>query len=198
MNNRRIIAACALALAVSALAAAAVDQHWLELWNAAQALRPTTLMAHSRIAAPEEPGTAMIIKGQIVRPDGITPEAGAIVFAYHTDSTGVYFAPGTDRRNYRLKGWAKTDAGGRFEFATIRPAPYPNHRTPAHVHFTIETANNGRQYGGLLFADDPLVGESERAQSAAAGRFGEVLDVEHTGETQVVRLNIRLKPKGDF
>jgi protocatechuate 3,4-dioxygenase beta subunit len=198
MNNRRIIVAWTLVLAVSTFAVTAVDQHWLELWNAAQALRPTTLTAHSRIAGPEEPGTAMIIKGLVVRPDGITPEAGAIVFAYHTDNTGVYFAPGTDRRNYRLKGWAKTDAAGRFEFATIRPAPYPNHRTPAHMHFTIETANNGRQYGGLLFADDPLVSESERAQPIAAGRFGEVLNVEHFGKTQVVCLNIRLKPKGDF
>jgi protocatechuate 3,4-dioxygenase beta subunit len=198
MNNLRIIAACALALAVSAFAVTAVDQHWLELWNAAQALRPTTLTAHSRIAGPEEPGTAMIIKGLVVQPDGITPEVGVLVFAYHTDNTGVYFAPGSDRRNYRLKGWAKTDADGHFEFATIRPAPYPNHRTPAHVHFTIETANNGRQYGGLLFADDPLVSESERAQSNAAGRFGGVLNVEHVGQTQVVRLNIRLKPKGDF
>jgi len=187
-----------LALAVSACAVAAVDQHWLELWNAAQARRPTTLTAHSRVAGPEEPGTAMVIKGLVVRPDGITPEVGAIVFAYHTDNTGVYFAPGSDRRDYRLKGWAKTDAGGRFEFATIRPAPYPNHRAPAHVHFTIESANNGRQYGGLLFADDPLVSGSEREQSIAAGRFGEVLNVEHIGETQVVRLNIRLKSKGDF
>jgi protocatechuate 3,4-dioxygenase beta subunit len=198
MNNLRIIATWALGLAVSVFAIAAVDQHWLELWNAAQALRPKTLTAHSRIAGPEEPGAAMIIKGLVVRPDGITPEVDAIVFAYHTDNTGEYFAPGTDRRNYRLKGWAKTDTAGRFEFATIRPAPYPNHRVPAHVHFTIETANNGRQYGGLLFADDPLVSQSERAQSIAAGHFGEVLNVEHTGETQVVRLNIRLKSQGDF
>ena len=43
-----------------------------------------------------------------------------------------------------------------------------------------------------------LVSESERAQSNAAGRFGGVLNVEHVGQTQVVRLNIRLKPKGDF
>src|SRR5215470_6735883 len=180
MKNRIAVAAGALILAISTAAVAAVDQHWLELWNERQKHRPANLTASSRIAAPQEPGTAMIIKGSVVRPDGITPEVGAIVFAYHTDNTGVYFAPGSDRRNYRLKGWAKTDAEGRFEFATIRPAPYPNHRTPAHVHFTIETAQNGRQYGGLLFADDPLVGESERAQSAAAGRFGEVLNVEHT------------------
>lgn len=37
MNNLRVIATWALGLAVSVFAIAAVDQHWLELWNAAQA-----------------------------------------------------------------------------------------------------------------------------------------------------------------
>jgi len=187
-----------LTLAFSALTVAAVDQHWLQLWNEAQTHRPAVLRAHSRIAAVDEPGTALIIKGVVMQPDGTTPEAGAIVFAYHTDNNGVYYAAGSDNSSYRLRGWTKTDANGAFEFATIRPAPYPSHRVPAHVHLTIETAHNGRQYGGLLFADDPLVSDAERTKSTAAGRFGEVAEVEHAGVVQVVRLNIRLKPNGDF
>src|SRR5262249_45669056 len=175
---------------------ARVDQDWLRRWQDAQTHRPATLTEHSRIAPASEPGTPLMISGLVVGPDGVTPQAGAIVFAYHTDDSGLYSEqPGFP---WRLRGWARTDAAGRFEFETIRPGPYPNHRTPAHVHLTIESAAFGRQYGGLQLADDPLVPAADRDASIAKGRFADVLTVVHEGRAQHVQLNIKLKPKGDF
>jgi protocatechuate 3,4-dioxygenase, beta subunit len=197
MKTRYWLNACVLAVALSVTPGfARVDPHWWGLWTEAQTHRPASLASEARIAPPGEPGTPMVIHGLVLQPDGMTPEAGAIVFAYHTDNTGVYF--GHPAQPWRLRGWTRTDAAGQFQFDTIRPAGYPSHVSPAHVHFTIETARYGRQYGGLLFADDPLVTERERSESAAAGRFGEMLIVERDGKTQHVRLNIRLESKGDF
>jgi hypothetical protein len=188
----------ALILFTCAVALGQVDQHWWGLWNEAQKQRPKTLSSRGRIAAEGEPGTPLVIRGAVFHPDGRTPEAGSVVYAYHTDSAGEYFAPGEPKRTYRLQGWAKTDAAGRFEFVTIRPAPYPKRRIPAHVHFTIETSQYGRQSFGLLFADDPLVSDAERFKSSEAGRFGEVLKVQGSRKRQEVEMEVRLKRKGDF
>jgi protocatechuate 3,4-dioxygenase, beta subunit len=200
MNNtaKAAISILAVALVLVASAVPQVDQDWLEKWNEAQTHRPQVIPTSSRIATANEPGTPLVIRGRIVHPEGTTPEGGAVVFAYHTDNTGVYYATGSNLRAYRLTGWARTDADGRFEFTTIRPAPYPGRRVPAHVHFTVETSHYGRQWFGLLFADDPLVSEKEKADSERGGKFGDVLRVERTNQGEVVSLNVRLKAKGDF
>ena len=57
------------------------------------------------------------------------PVPGVDVFAYQTDQHGIYAAPGA-ADPWRLKGWAVTDAQGRFEFRTIRPAAYPSNTVP--------------------------------------------------------------------
>jgi len=185
-----------VALAILSCPASAVDQDWLREWQEAQTHRPATLASQGRIAPASEPGTPLRISGIVVGPDGVTPEAGAVVFAYHTDTSGVYRErPGLP---WRLRGWVKTDAGGRFTFETIRPGPYPGHRVPAHVHLTIESAAYGRQHGGLQFADDALVSAADREAAKAKGRFTDVLEVEHAGGTEQVQLAIKLKPRGDF
>jgi protocatechuate 3,4-dioxygenase, beta subunit len=180
------------------VSATQVDQDWLARWREAQTHRTANLAARSRIAPVTEPGIPLVIEGQVVAPDGVTPEEGAVVFAYHTGNDGLYSSADRPGHPWRLQGWAKTDAEGRFEFRTIRPAPYPNRKVPAHVHLTIETSAFGRQWSGLQFADDPLVTVADREASTAAGRFGGVLNVTRDGGVQRIQLNIRLKPKGDF
>jgi protocatechuate 3,4-dioxygenase beta subunit len=180
----------------SAIGVAQADPQWLAMWTAVQAQRPSSLSSSTRIAKAAEPGTPLLIDGLVVQPDGRTPAAGVVVFAYQTDAAGLYAArPG---QPWRLRGWAKTNADGRFEFTTIRPGAYPGRDVAAHVHLTIETANYGRQWESLRFADDPLLTNQERAEAAAAGRFGEVLAVQRDGGVEHVRPVIRLKPKGDF
>jgi len=55
---------------------------------------------------------------------------------YHTDNTG-YYSKDDDPYNPRLRGWMKTGADGKYEFNTIKPAPYPHRVTPAHIHAQI-------------------------------------------------------------
>lgn len=175
----------------------AQDPDWVRTWEAAQRERPAKLSAKSRIASANEPGEPMIVRGHIFQPDGKTPVSGATVFAYHTDAKGLYYAPG--KTVWRLKGWTITDEDGAFEFATIRPAPYPSRTVPAHIHITVEGGGIPRQWmEEVRFADDSLVTKSQLESSRAAGFFGDVRPVRLEGKTQHIDLAIRAKPKKDF
>ncbi len=125
------------------------------------------------------------------------PAAGVEVFAYHTDSTGIYAATGASDP-WRLKGWAVTDAQGRFQFTTIRPAPYPGHDIPAHVHATVTTTCCGRQFSDLMFDDDPLATKEYRDRLAAANEHGLYGKVRVAAPAQHVDYSIRIRTKGDF
>lgn len=179
-------------VALASIAAVAADTEYLEALARAQRSRPAVIGSVARIAPPDEPGTPLVIHGRVFDEDGKTPARGMIVFAYHTDATGVY-----DRvraaHSWRLRGWAKTDRDGRFEFRTIRPAPYPGNRQAAHVHFSIEGPGVPRQSRGLLFLDDPIVSESERKKSASEGSFGEARPVVTRDGAQHVELNLRIR-----
>jgi protocatechuate 3,4-dioxygenase beta subunit len=91
-----------------------------------------------------------------------------------------------------LRGWARTDAEGRFEFRTTRPGAYPSRNIPAHVHFTVFLGGARYHAGELRFADDPLVTASERTASGRAGGFGEVRPVRHEKGVEHVDFSIRL------
>ena len=139
------------------------DPEWLRMWQEAQTHRPADLGPEGRIAPADEPGTPLVVDGRVVEPDGETPAPGVVVFAYQTDRDGIYFSDGRPGSPWRLQGWARTDADGRFTFRTIRPGPYPGRHVPAHIHFAVESPKHGRQWtDSLRFADDPLlVGEGE-------------------------------------
>jgi protocatechuate 3,4-dioxygenase beta subunit len=112
------------------------DSDWIRAWESTQRARPASVGPVARIAPESEKGTPLVIRGRLLKEDG-SAAAGVTVFAYHTDDTGVYANSGP-AHTWRLRGWAKTDANGRFEFRTIRPGRYPNRREVAHVHFTVE------------------------------------------------------------
>jgi protocatechuate 3,4-dioxygenase beta subunit len=142
----------------------------------------------------------LLVDGQVFQPDGETPAPNVVVFAYQTDLNGLYSPRGAAAQTWRLKGWARTGGDGRFRFRTIRPSAYPNRSEPAHIHFTVETVDFGRQWvPTLVFADDPLVGDQARRQAAAAGRFGSVAQVlEDEHGLARVEIWIRLKTRPDF
>jgi protocatechuate 3,4-dioxygenase beta subunit len=172
---------------------ARVDPVFLRQWNDAQKQRPSTVTSSGRIAPVTEPGTPFIIHGQVIDVEG-KPAPAVEIFAYHTDGTGVYAKPGaTDP--WRLKGWAITDAQGRFEFTTIRPAPYPGREIPAHVHLSLVTRCCGRQFAEVMFDDDPIATPAYRTRNAAV-LFGKV--DKRTDGSQETSYTIRLKPTGDF
>jgi protocatechuate 3,4-dioxygenase beta subunit len=188
-------AAAGVLLLTCAAVAQPVEPSFERMWVAAQRERPATLSSHGRIAEPTEPGTPLVIRGQVLAEDGRTPVAGAVVFAYQTDARGVYDHPGRD--GWRLKGWARTDAEGRFTFDTIRPAPYPGRQIAAHVHIGLDgPAGQRRLLPDLLFADDSLLSARERQRAGALGAFGNVRSTHRLGGREGVDIRYRLP--GEF
>ena len=59
-----------------------------------------------------------------------------------------------------------TNAQGKFEYHTIRPAPYPGGRNPAHVHYVISRKGFARQYEELQFEGDAILGREGRLTEA--------------------------------
>lgn len=187
-----------MALAMAA-PAAAQDTEFIRALETAQKHRPAQVGTTARIAPESEPGDPMVIHGRAFAEDGTTPIAGAIVFAYHTDRTGLYDERSAGPHSWRLKGWAKTDKDGRFEFRTIRPGAYPQNNQAAHVHFTLFTPDGARYHAGeLQFDDDRLLPERERARSRDAGNFGSVRPVRREGPTQHVEIALRVNPAEKF
>ena len=179
--------------------AAAQDVEFTRALERAQQARPATLSSTSRIAPESEPGTPLVIHGRAFAADGKTPLANAVVFAYHTDKEGLYDRPGAAPHSWRLRGWAKTDGEGRFEFQTIRPGAYPGRQIAEHVHFNVFTATGERYHAGELhFADDTLVSAAERTTSEREGDFGSVRPVRREGRVQHVDFRIHLEPRQKF
>lgn len=190
-------AACVVLAGLLTSACFAQDPEFVREWERIQRDRPSDPAWRARIAPASEPGTPLVIHGRVFQSDGVTPAAGVTVFAYHTDRTGVYNISGA--RGWRLRGWARTDRDGRFEFQTIRPAEYPARTVPAHVHLAIYAPDLPRRWTPeLQFADDVLLRESDRRRSAALGKFGWIRDVTARDGTQHVDFNVRISDEGRF
>jgi len=102
---------------------------------------PATIGPVWPLAGPTEPGERLVLSGQVRTPDGLRPASGVIIYAHQTNAAGLY-ANGSNmtewsRRHGRLRAWVKTGADGRYEFLTIKPAPYPDRTMPAHIHLFI-------------------------------------------------------------
>lgn len=121
---------------------------------------PTKLSSRARIAPEDEPGEPLVVTGQVLGADG-KPRSGIIVYAYHTDRNGIYPPPNPPRSvasdfHGRLRGWAMSDAQGRYTFETIRPAGYPSSVDPQHIHMhVIEPGCATYFIDELVFSDDP-------------------------------------------
>jgi protocatechuate 3,4-dioxygenase beta subunit len=159
---------------------------------------PANVSSVGVIAGPSEPGVRMVIDGQVFAPDGVTAAPNVIVYAYQTDSTGEY--RNDVSRVARLHGWARTDAHGHFELRTIRPAPYPGHAIPAHVHFHAWGRGYPLQWTDeLQFADDPLVKASDREASRSRGKFGNVSAVTRDAAgAQHATINFRIRAETNY
>ena len=145
--------------------------------------QPGALRSHARIAPANQPGTPMVIEGTVTTLRG-APSPGVIVYAYHTDQTGIY--PRAANRHGSLRGWALTDAQGRYRFDTIRPGAYPSRDVPEHVHMHVIEPGIGTYYiDNLEFEDDPL--NSQRDRNEQRGGDGFMLPARRDGVWQARR-----------
>ncbi len=178
--------------------ASAQDVEYIGAIERAQRQRPAAISTSARIAPASEAGFPMILHGRVVKTDG-SGAVDAIVFAYHADREGRYDRREAGPHSWRLRGWAKADQDGRFTFETIRPGPYPDRRTPAHVHFTIFMPSGERYHAGeIRFDDDPLVPQRERDASKQAGDFGGVRTVQSESDVQRVEFALRIDVTQQF
>lgn len=199
MTRRQLFAFCAAALALLKWPrwTHAQDRDYERAVDRAFARFAGTTRAKARIAPASEPGTPLRIRGTLFHPDGVTPLAGALVFAYHTDRAGLYNNDNA-AHTWRLQGAARTGADGAFEFETIRPASYPGTRIPQHVHVSLSTPEGRYHAGEWRFDDDPMMSAQERAASARAGTFGWVCPVTVRGELAEIAVNVKVKPETRF
>lgn len=121
------------------------------------------------ITTKNEPGERLIVTGIVYGTDGKTPLANASVYVYHTDANGRYTPGATDdNRNPRLRGYMRTDAQGRYEYSTIKPAPYPGDGPPAHIHYHVNAPGYQERVFEIVFEGDPKIDANIRAQAAKA------------------------------
>ena len=128
---------------------------------------PSKLASTARIAPAGTPGRPLVLEGVVTTQAG-TPAPDVIVYAYHTDDTGIY--PRAGNRHGSLRGWARTDAAGRYRFDTIRPRAYPSGGIPEHVHMHVIEPGKGTYYiDDARFTDDPLISDRNRRSAERGG-----------------------------
>ncbi len=139
---------------------------------------PQQIPSTTRIAPKNEPGTALVLHGQVTFQSG-KPASGIVIYAYQTDAKGQYRDASRLTRHSRLRAWAQTDANGNYRFLTIRPGAYPDGSEPQHIHLHVIEPNRCTYYiGDVLFADDPKLSQAKIAvEQQARGGSGMVLPV---------------------
>jgi len=144
-----------------------------------------------------EPGDPLTLTGQVIDQAGrVAP--GVIVYAYHTDRTGIYPTPrlptGQEaRRHGRLRAWAQTNESGEYRFDTIRPGSYPGADIPEHIHMHVIEPGRATYYiGDVMFRDDPKL-TPRQVQQLSHGRGGDgIVTPERRQGVWLVRRDIML------
>ena len=57
-------------------------------------------------------------------------------------------------------------AQGRYEYSTIKPAPYPGDGPPAHIHYHVNAPGHQERVFEIVFEGDPKVNADIRARAA--------------------------------
>ncbi len=110
----------------------------------------------TEIAAPEEPGDRIIIKGGVLQINCKTALKEALIEVWQTDAGGKYYYK---VEGYRLRGQLKTDKNGVYEFSTIKPGRYKigGGYRPAHIHIKVSYPGYKTLVTQIYFRDDPYL-----------------------------------------
>ena len=115
-------------------------------------------------------GDPLRVRAEVVDGAG-RPVEGAEVDVWHASTEGLYENQDPAQAEMNLRGHFVTDAQGRFELRTVKPAGYPvpvngpvgdllrlqgrHNLRPAHIHFLIAKAGFKTQFAQVYSADDP-------------------------------------------
>lgn len=122
----------------------------------------------------------LIISGTVYKKDK-TFYPNVLIYAYHTDSEGVYSKKGTETGYQKWHGshhgWCKTDKKGYYRIETIRPASYPKTTAPQHIHSAMKVPSGKPFYiTDFLFKDDPNLPKNIQNKYSLQGGSG-IVDV---------------------
>lgn len=206
INRRATLVAIASIGATTAFAApqgrARRDLYNCEGCEAVAERSPETLSATAVIAGAGEPGERLIAEGRVFQSDGVTPAAGVVIYAHHTNHEGLY-ANGSGatveaRRHGRLRGWVKTGFDGYYRFDTVKPAPYPDMTMPAHIHLMIGEPGRRPYYiDDIVFDGEHGVTDRYRRNQERRGGSGIVRLTRNEGGALLARRDIVLERHPD-
>lgn len=143
---------------------------------------PENISWKTVIASADEPGDRIVLSGTVFHTDGKTPASDITIYVYHTNSKGIYPKRGNETgngvRHGYLRGWMKTGEDGRYEFETIKPAPYPGLNSPAHIHITLAGENYPEYWiSSFWFEGDPIITQSMRKNIRRQGGFPNIIQL---------------------
>jgi catechol 1,2-dioxygenase len=115
------------------------------------------------------PGDPVLVRAEVKDTEG-RPIEGAEVDVWHASTEGFYENQDPEQADMNLRGRFVTDAAGRFEFRTVKPAGYPvpvhgpvgellrmqgrHNLRPAHIHFLIAKPGFKTQFAQVYSSDD--------------------------------------------
>lgn len=138
----------------------------------------------------------LMVTGTVFQAESNKPAADVIIYIYHTDANGLYtankYAKGWEQRHGSLRGWTKTGADGKYTFFTSKPAAYPDHREPTHIHMTIKEPTFNEYYiESIQFDDDPLLTAEITEELDDRGGSG-IVHLQSTQKISIARRDIYL------
>ena len=153
---------------------------------------PATAPASLTIAAANEPGARLRIRGRIVDQSG-KAVPGASLYVFQTDARG-YYAPDNARAEHdaRIHGYLRTDQKGEFEVATIRPGHYPNSTLVQHVHFFVNAPDAAEKVFEVVFTDDAKLTDQIRNDAKRPDSFYTLCTPEKRGGVDLCEITVRL------
>jgi protocatechuate 3,4-dioxygenase beta subunit len=136
------------------------------------------------------------VTGTVFKKDGKTSAENVIIYIYHTNRRGIYETKGNEtgwaKRHGFIRGWAKTGKNGQYTFYTFRPAAYPDHSEPEHIHITIKEPDKNEYYlDEYLFDDDPSLTQAIRNKLPDRGGSG-IVKPKMEGGILTIKRNIIL------
>ena len=144
----------------------------------------------------DEPGEPMIVTGVVYDSDGEKPLAGIKVHIYHTDARGYYSIDGKDESQHRLNATMVTNAEGKYEYRTIKPASYPSSRVPSHVHYVVSGERIAEQRFELQFQGDRHHPERALQDDAKRSKFSYIRPLVKDAEGVLhCEFNIKIQQK---
>jgi len=131
---------------------------------------PSMASGESIVRSPT-PGEPVRVRAQVIDAADGEPVGAAEVDVWHASPEGFYENQDPGQADMNLRGRFVTDAEGRFDFTTVKPAGYPvpvngpvgdllrlqgrHNLRPAHIHFLIAKAGFKTQFAQVYSDDDP-------------------------------------------